>query len=203
MKTEQQVREKYDGMAGSYVKRYNAQTHKRNEYVCRHILRPLSYSSILEVGAGELTTLAPILECSNEPHRACALDLSQKRLLAGREFAKHMEIPITIVAGTGTTLPFPNSSFDVVFTSHCLEQMERYKKQIIAELCRVARRYVVMIEPSYELGGIRQKLHTLTRGYVRGIPKTVDSLGHSLCEHYLIPFNSNPRNKSALHMIKL
>ena len=44
-------------------------------------------------------------------------------------------------------MPLPDNSVDVAFTVLALEQMERVRHRALAELARVARRYVVMIEP--------------------------------------------------------
>ena len=49
--------------------------------------------------------------------------------------------------GSAAALPLADKCVDVAFTVLALEQMERVRQQALAELARVARRYVVMIEP--------------------------------------------------------
>jgi hypothetical protein len=43
-------------------------------------------------------------------------------------------------------------SMDVVLTVHAVEPNRGRGKQILSELLRVAKRYLVMIEPRFELG---------------------------------------------------
>lgn len=49
--------------------------------------------------------------------------------------------------GDATKLPYDDNSFDLVFTKQSLEQMEQVRSAALSEIARVARRYVVMIEP--------------------------------------------------------
>lgn len=49
--------------------------------------------------------------------------------------------------GTAYQLPFADASFDVVFSSNLLHHLDR-PQQAVAELARVARRAVIVIEPS-------------------------------------------------------
>lgn len=63
-------------------------------------------------------------------------------------------------------LHFPDKSFDVVVTSYALEQCQEIIEGAIAELLRVARKYVILVEPSAEffptLAGI---IHITEKGY--------------------------------------
>jgi hypothetical protein len=74
-------------------------------------------------------------------HRPAALD--QDRLLQGR----------------GDALPLRAKSVDVAFTTLALEQMDGVRDQALRELARIARRYVVMIEPfrDWNPDGIRRR----------------------------------------------
>ena len=49
--------------------------------------------------------------------------------------------------GSAAAVPLPDKSVDVAFTVLALEQMERVRHQALDELARVARRFVIMIEP--------------------------------------------------------
>jgi ubiquinone/menaquinone biosynthesis C-methylase UbiE len=49
--------------------------------------------------------------------------------------------------GSAAAVPLPDKSVDVAFTVLALEQMERVRHQALGELARVARRFVIMIEP--------------------------------------------------------
>ena len=49
--------------------------------------------------------------------------------------------------GNAAALPYPDRSFDVVYTILAVEQMESIREQAMREIVRVARSHVVMIEP--------------------------------------------------------
>jgi SAM-dependent methyltransferase len=49
-----------------------------------------------------------------------------------------------------TQLPFPDKSFDLVFTALALEQMEEIRLRALSEIGRVARTHTAMIEPFYD-----------------------------------------------------
>jgi len=51
------------------------------------------------------------------------------------------------VQGEGTALPFPDGSFDVVFEANLLHHVKD-RIQVVREMSRVSRRWVVLIEPN-------------------------------------------------------
>jgi SAM-dependent methyltransferase len=54
---------------------------------------------------------------------------------------------IEIVQGNALELPFPDNSFEFVYTSLALEQMNPIRKQVMEQIARVAGKYVVLCEP--------------------------------------------------------
>lgn len=54
---------------------------------------------------------------------------------------------VRLVQGTAASLPFPDRTFDLVYTVLALEQMEEIRDRALAELRRVSRGHVLMIEP--------------------------------------------------------
>jgi SAM-dependent methyltransferase len=54
---------------------------------------------------------------------------------------------VSIQAGDARALPFPNRSFDLVYTRLALEQMEQIRPQALSEITRVADSAVALIEP--------------------------------------------------------
>jgi SAM-dependent methyltransferase len=49
--------------------------------------------------------------------------------------------------GNAADLPYEDASFDLVMTSLALEQMNQVRHEALKELARVARKWVVMLEP--------------------------------------------------------
>ena len=125
----------------------------------------LQPSSILEVGFGYglnllvLSMLFPSIAFSGveltrsgvEAATALAADASTAAVLAPFAVAplRDPEAPrrLSLREGGADALPLPDKSVDMVITVLALEQMERVRHAALAELARVARKHVVMIEP--------------------------------------------------------
>ena len=76
---------------------------------------------------------------------------------------------VNFFQGSAMKLPFPDNSFDVLYTVLALEAMEEIRHQALRELSRVAKKYVIMIEPFLDFNerGIRYYYHT-SHQYFRG-----------------------------------
>jgi SAM-dependent methyltransferase len=76
---------------------------------------------------------------------------------------------IAFVQGSAADLPFADGEFDLVYTVLAVEQMERIRDQALAEIARVTRGHVLMLEPFRDanLKGVR-RLYALSRNYFRG-----------------------------------
>jgi SAM-dependent methyltransferase len=76
---------------------------------------------------------------------------------------------IAFIQGSAADLPFPDGEFDLVYTVLAVEQMERIRDQALAEIARVTRGHVLMLEPFRDanLKGVR-RLYALSRNYFRG-----------------------------------
>lgn len=220
------VLKNYDKIAGEYVRNYieafsgttemlalennkialikkDVYFAQKAHYVAHEIFSLPEISSVIEIGAGEATTLAPALaKCSVQFDRVAALDLSWSRMAFAKSFSQALNVKIDhFVVGNAYNLPFADNSFDLVYSYHCLEQMPSNKEQSIAELFRIARKYLVLVEPSYELGNWPQKLRWRNKNYIRGIPKTLKKLGLNLLKHERVPYTDYP-NSAAIHVIE-
>ncbi len=168
----------------------------RHCYIERNdILARLPFRSVLEVGAGELTFLQSIYERSGPSLDAYALDITLNRLLHGLRYAQARQMPVTAVQADATAIPFPDNSFDLVVSSHALEQMPVIYENAISEMVRVSRKHVVLFEPFYQRAPFIEKVRIRTIDYVRGIDPFVRTLPgvrvHPpfLCRNHGHPFN--------------
>ena len=76
-------------------------------------------------------------------------------------------------------------------------------KKAIDELCRVAKKVVVLFEPSYELGSFSQKIKMKAQDYVKGIPRYINSKkGATLLKHSFLQ-NSSLFNRTASHVVMI
>lgn len=78
--------------------------------------------------------------------------------------------------GSAAKLPYREGSFDVVFTSLALEQMEAIRSQAMTEIVRVAKSYIVMLEPFCDVnsGGLRRryvKAYDYFQGAISDLPR--------------------------------
>tara|TARA_A100001035_G_scaffold279268_1_gene280198 strand:- start:3686 stop:4687 length:1002 start_codon:yes stop_codon:yes gene_type:complete len=175
----------------------------RNEI--RQVLREYEFNNILEIGAGELTTLEDIFNFKKSKIDCYGIDLSLNRLVHGvQEFKKrHNTIPY-VAKANATELPFADNSFDLVITRHTLEQMPKIFKFSIDEIIRVSKKNIIFFEPSFELGSVTQKLKMLNSDYVRGIPKYLSTKKDlDVKDAYLMKNSANPLNHTACTEIKI
>jgi ubiquinone/menaquinone biosynthesis C-methylase UbiE len=76
---------------------------------------------------------------------------------------------IRFIEGSAAELPFADGEFDLVDTVLAVEQMERIRDRALAEIARVSRGHVLMLEPFKDanLNGVR-RLYAISRNYFRG-----------------------------------
>lgn len=85
---------------------------------------------------------------------------------------------IRFMTGSAAELPFADGEFDLVFTVLAVEQMERIRDQALAEIARVSRGHVLMLEPFRDANrrGMR-RLYALSRNYFRGSIRGLERFG--------------------------
>ena len=197
----------YDVQAGSYV-----------DYVQEPAARALKSSlgqtlavlldgiapdSIVEAGVGEGTSLAPVLSgMKRRPARVLGFDISVSRLLYARKYlTENGHNDVTLFTGDLDRIPLASGSVDVVVTVHAVEPNRGREQAILSELLRVARRNLVMIEPSYENASAEARERMDRLGYVRDLPETLKRLGYPARCVERWPHNSNPLNEAALIVV--
>jgi uncharacterized protein YbaR (Trm112 family) len=199
----------YDAQAGSYIDALNQSTVasvkiQMGEKLAS-ILDDLAPDTLLDAGVGEATTLAPVVRAmKRRPASIWAVDLSLSRLLfAGQHLSRNGIEDVQLFTGSLDNLPMSTGSMDVVLTVHAVEPNRGRGKQILCELLRVARRYLVMIEPSFELGGDATKARIDRHRYVKGIPDVLKELGANIARYERWGMDVNPTNEAALIVVQL
>jgi ubiquinone/menaquinone biosynthesis C-methylase UbiE len=196
----------YDMQAGSYIallKDPAAQAFQQN--VGREIavlLDKLAPGSLLEAGIGEGTSLVPVLgHMRKRPSQVLGFDVSLSRLLFARShLTENGHGHVKLFTGDLDRIPVASDSVDVVLTIHAVEPNHGREEAILSELLRVARKHVVMVEPSYELASATARERMEKFGYARGLPEVLKRLGHpARVERW--PHNANPLNEAALIVV--
>lgn len=197
----------YDLQAGSYVASASANPEGNSRWCAQlaEILDPLltKQSSLLEVGCGEATTLAGVLQnLTNTPSHALGLDISWSRCTEGRGWLAEKEVSARLFVADLFNIPLEDESVDVVYTSHSIEPNGGREEAAIRELMRVARRALVLVEPIYELANSEAQARMRSHGYVRGLKETAEHLGANVSNYRLLDYTPNSLNPSGLVLIE-
>lgn len=196
----------YDFQAGSYIESYRRDPGYLERYTdeLAGILSRLGrISTLLEAGCGEATTLAVLAGKLREPAALAGFDISWSRARLGRDFsAERGQRPVLFCADL-FRIPLADRSVDVVYTSHSVEPNGGREREAVAELARIARRWLVLLEPAHELAGDEARRRMESHGYVRDLPATIRNLGLELVEHRLFPVCANALNPTGLYLVRI
>jgi SAM-dependent methyltransferase len=198
----------YDLQAGSYVQAAHdpAQSVKREIYAAElaAVLDPLGAESMLEAGVGEATTLCTVLgKMNRRPAAVAGFDISWSRLAYGAQFARETGVAnAQFFTGDLFRIPVVDDAFDVVYTAHSIEPNHGREGEVLQELYRIARRWLVLFEPSYELGSAATRQRIEEHGYCRGLPEIARGFGWEVTRHELLQHPIRENNQTAMVVIR-
>ena len=197
----------YDLQAGRYIAAARANPEGRVRWCGQlsEILNPYitEQSSILEVGCGEATTLAGVLErLDNTPKHALGFDISWSRCTEGLRWLSEHNARARLFVADLFNIPLEDASVDVVYTSHSIEPNGGREEDAMRELMRVARRAVILFEPIYELADAEAQARMRSHGYVQGLKEAAERLGANVSGYRLLTYTANELNPSGLVLIE-
>lgn len=209
--SEEIIETAYDLQSGSYIAAMQEPSFRQQkvEY-CKAIaqvlttLLPQGGGAILEPGIGEGTTLSFVMQaCADSFQCFHGFDISWSRIAACRKWFKEQgteDVFLSIASIFNT--PYSDNSFDIVYTSHSLEPNGGREVPILQELYRIAARYLVLLEPGYELASQEAQQRMRRLGYVRNLAEHADTLGMNVTKHELFRHSANALNPTALTIIE-
>lgn len=197
----------YDFQAGSYIEGYkrNPILKERYSHSLAQVIEGLGeYSSILEAGVGEATTLGTLLKAlKRKPEKCYGFDISWSRVKYARSFLRELNINNHLLfIGDLFCTPLKDSSIDIVYTSHSIEPNGGKEKEALEELYRITNKYLILLEPSYEFGSEAARERMKSHGYITNLYETAKNLGYDIIEHKLFEISANPLNPTGLIIIK-
>jgi len=197
----------YDFQAGTYTDRYYKRIDFLQQYAAKiaQIIDGLGkFDSLLEAGVGEATTLGPLLtHLNHSPTTTYGFDISWSRVKYARKFLESVvHRSSNLFVGDLFNIPLKDSSVDVVYTSHAIEPNGGREKEALAELYRVARKYIVLLEPSYEFADEKARARMVEHGYIRNLQGAAEELGYNIIEHRLFDLSANVLNPTGLMVIE-
>ena len=201
----------YDIQAGSYIENVTAHRLKAEAYAYelggilkQHLQKD---DSLLDVGTGELTTLSLVLNNIDvELSKVLAFDISWSRLSKGmtfyRENNKKADITVEAFVADIKKIPLHGKCVDVVTSSHALEPNGKNLAVLLTELFRIAKRKLVLFEPSYELNSKEGKERMDSLGYIKNIKGEVEKLRGKVTDIIPIQNIANPLNPTTCYIIE-
>lgn len=206
--SEETIEVSYDLQAGDYIRA--VQQPPLRDHKVRYAQRIATllgefgaFDSLLEPGVGEATTLSFVLDAlPRQPRHVHGFDLSWSRAAAARRWlAAQGRNEVFLCVACLSRIPYQSGSFDVVLTSHALEPNRGQEATLLQELYRVASRYLVLLEPAYELAGAAERARMDQHGYCRDLAGTAARLGMQVLRHELLGESANPANPTGLTII--
>jgi len=199
----------YDMQSGSYIEfmknnEWSKYVEESTGYVVSRILSLCDPKSILEAGIGEGTTFSSMIRnMGNRDVNSYGFDLSWSRIAFAKKWLSQEKIEYNqLCTGSLFNIPFLDNSIDVVYTSHAVEPNGGREAAILESLYRVAKKYVVLMEPGYEFASDNAKKRMDSLGYCKSLNNIAISLGYNVIVHELLPMVFDIKNPTALTIIK-
>lgn len=199
----------YDIQAGEYQKKWN-QKELQDFYniftkeIADIILSICKPKSIMEAGIGEATTFVKVLKHLNIDNlEAFGFDISWSRTFFAKKLIEKENLKnINLCTGNLFDIPFLDNSIDLVYTFHSIEPNGGSEKEIIKELFRVTKNYLILFEPNYDETTENNKKRMESLGYIKGLKSVIKELDYEIVFNCEFKNSLNEKNPTTVFIIK-
>ena len=197
----------YDFQSGSYIQGFSRNKEHTENY-CSALAKLINeinnIQSIIEVGVGEATTLNMLIKyLENRPCNILGFDISWSRLKFGQGLLKDFNIfDVNLFTANLFEIPLLDNSVDIVYTSHSIEPNGGKEENALKELYRITKKYLILLEPSFDFANDEAKARMKKHGYVTELYSTAKKLNYKIIEYRLFDYSSNPLNPTGLIIIE-
>lgn len=205
MDIEEAILHSYDLQAGSYI---SALVNTEVKMLKKHIgikladlLKKLNINCVCEVGVGEATTLCHVLS-SIQIKEKFAFDISMSRLLYGQKYLKANNIEVNLFCAELLHIPFADNAIECVYSYHSLEPNGGKEQLLLNELLRITQKYLILIEPDYDLFSEEQKNRMDQHNYSKHLHNHLTEMGANIICYEPWELDSNPLNKASLIIVE-
>ena len=200
----------YDLQSGSYIEAAKKNYKYINDYTNAlvKIINMLGgFGSILEAGVGEATTLVHVIKSliknSATDFEVFGFDVSFSRIIFAKKYISDFGLRnIFLSTGDLLKMPFADNSIDIVYTSHSIEPNGGKENEILRELFRVTKKYLILLEPAFDLASDKGKDRMKEHGYAVNLWEEIQNLNLKVIEHRLFDFYLNELNPTGLTIIE-
>jgi len=197
----------YDLQAGSYIdfaKKNEDYINAYTDSIAKVIMDLCDFKSTMEIGVGEATIMAPLMKKvdPDATRKKFGFDISWSRTRYAKEYSNELGVGADFFIANLFSIPLPDNSIDVVYTSHSLEPNGGREKEALTELYRVASKYVVLLEPDYWNADEKGKARMNKNGYIKDLDRHAAELGYMVIEHRPFDVFINPLNPTGLTILK-
>jgi len=158
---------------------------------------------VLEVGAGNslnlylLSQRFPDLEFQG-------IDITPERIAVGKDWFKaNKNFEPNAQIGDVTKLDFNDNDFDLIYSVHCFEQIDQYALAGVQEVCRVAGKRVVFLEPDFVNSNSAQRLFLKIHNYLINFAKTIESVAPGKLTHSKLDTYFNVLNRTGKFVVNV
>jgi len=208
MNTPEMIAYSYDLQAGNYLEKFKNksfnETRKKIGEKISKVISELGVKTILEAGVGEADTLHHLISSGLlKKTKFFGFDISLSRLLYAQKHLKiHHKKNTKLFCSEFSNIPLDDNSIDLSYTFQAIEPNHGREEIILKELLRITKHYLVLIEPSYELGTNETRKHIEEHGYCRDMPQIIKKLGFKILKHELFRIYHRMNNETAIIVVE-